>query len=672
MTLEEYVEFTELWRQSAWTALEDEDIKIDKLHPYTGFVLPFARRDDTGEDLRYPWLRLDVFEELPGLGTANMKRHVKQFTKPDEMNKDIWDAVVRAKVAFRLPDVIGDGERHTTLFSYAGYLRARGLDAKAILRDLIRIDKQRCDPPLSDTKDGINEIVGIASRVASEYEAGSRTPTVKPKPQPKSEPSLWEDPDSDGDGEDEEFVDESIDAFKRFKLRKTEEQPTFYDSSEVTIAEWCSAEITDYDDELIYDQGVLRLYNRKIGIWEEVYSPDVLRLVYSLDGCVVHKGSGADGNPILDRLTVGNRQSRDIVATLNTLKGMEGVFKDIPGGLAFNNGFVQLDKYGWKLKPKSKHNLALSYIDTEFTEDVETPKFDAFLDYIMVGADKDEKVRLIWEAMGISLACLGTDMQKAFLLVGHGANGKSKLLDIWTATMPKGRVTSVSPQDFSHDYKLAMLKNSLLNAVNEAPDSEIANSANVKAVISGDKLTARPIREAPFEFACRALQVFACNELPGYRDLTGGFERRWLILKFDRFIPQADRNPNVAKEIIAAELNAIICKALICAAEAVKRGSYIEPPSSVAARKLWTQDNNHVLDFIENNCEDTRTADRTGPLSGTTSRNLHARYMTWCVSAHVSDKHSLSKRKLDRTFAALGYPPYDLSGETYIPLLYTP
>lgn len=67
---------------------------------------------------------------------------------------------------FVLPATIGKQERRPTLLSYAGALRARGKDFEDIHAELLRVNRERCDPPLSSTRE-LNDLQRIAKWVAS-------------------------------------------------------------------------------------------------------------------------------------------------------------------------------------------------------------------------------------------------------------------------------------------------------------------------------------------------------------------------------------------------------------------------------------------------------------------------------------------------------------------------
>ena len=71
----------------------------------------------------------------------------------------------KRKVAEPVPNAIPEGERNSTLASFAGSMRRPGMSAEAILAALLVENKQRCSPPLGDA-----EVREIAESI-SQYES---------------------------------------------------------------------------------------------------------------------------------------------------------------------------------------------------------------------------------------------------------------------------------------------------------------------------------------------------------------------------------------------------------------------------------------------------------------------------------------------------------------------
>jgi putative DNA primase/helicase len=428
-----------------------------------------------------------------------------------------------------------------------------------------------------------------------------------------------------------------------------EAAPLFFNhGSQVEYARHIRGTLVGDPDDVVYDQGDLRRYEEARGLWAPVDMQDVRKAVTILDEARVHKGTYKDGTPKIIRLAVNHMLMRDVSRVLCDLQAQPGRFANATPGLLFSNGFVSVDKGVLSVRPPKRDDNATHAVDFAFDRDAETPLFDAFLDDVMTGTDRAEKVRFVWEFIGVALLRAATRMQKAVFIVGGGANGKSTLIDIVQVLFPPGSVTSIAPQDFGSEYRLAFLRSALLNAVNESPDSEIAASATFKSTITGDLMMARQIREAPFAFRPIAAHVFLGNELPAFRDLSEGFARRWIVINMDREFSVEEQDRAIGPRIAKSESEAIVCRAIVAGADALRRGHFIEPTSSVAARRRWRVENDQVAVFVEERVQPVEEAkDGGSPMA------IYRAYKAW---ATASGHFPVSSVKFGKRMKALGFP----------------
>lgn len=673
------------WREfeeylSDWVkACRDSGVSIRKVDEarWNGlYRMPVVRRD--GEVLRYPLHRMspEEFEALPDLSPSWLKallsaqeserRSIVGVDTPAALLDEVWNDNTTSGYSepFRLPEVVEQGSRNVTMYKFASSLRARGLEQSSILELLVKEDRERGDPPIQDEDGGMRLLEDMARRVCK-YEAPDPaekaardlrqaeglSAAVAKEAESVTPKRLVEPEGARGKGkrkrtrrkalaalsrEDEEGAAE-IEAPRSVYqsdavsvLRRSEDTPLFMHRSEVEFSKWCVREIVDEAEDLVHDQGTLRRYNSTTGVWEEIPDTELHKLVASLDRAHIYTGRDKDGKPKISKLAVSNSMTDSVTKLVNKLCYEQGKFAEAPPGIAFRNGFVRITAKGPVLEPFSREHCAVTRVDFDFDPKAKSPIFDAFLADVLTGTDSDDKIRFQWEFMGCSIAGMATRMQQAMLLVGEGANGKSTLLNVWIGLMPPGTVTSIPPQDIHNEYRLAHLKRSLLNACNEAPPSNIANSAALKAAISGDRVTARHIREAVFEYWPRAAHAFACNELPEYEDSSDGFSRRWIIQTFPRTFDVDEQVRDLDRKILKREKGAIICKALVAACDALARGSYVEPISSQAARHKWRKNNDPVFTFVTDACKPS------GKGKGTAPNTLYSAFRAWASLNGVS------------------------------------
>jgi len=211
------------------------------------------------------------------------------------------------------------------------------------------------------------------------------------------------------------------------------------------------------------------------------------------------------------------------------------------------------------------------------------------------------------------------------VLYGEGSNGKSVIGEVLGAAMPPGAVCSVSPQDMSDDYSRAMLSGKMLNIVSELPEQDILNNESWKAVISGDLIKARHIRQSPFTFKPVAGHVYAANRLPGTQDHTKGFWRRMVVLTFNRVFEGESRETGLAKRLIRDELPAIVNWALEGVSDVMRNNALTVPASSGAAVDAWRKDADQVASFVTE-C----TAAIASDDMGTERMMVYREYRNWC------------------------------------------
>jgi putative DNA primase/helicase len=80
--------------------------------------------------------------------------------------------------------------------------------------------------------------------------------------------------------------------------------------------------------------------------------------------------------------------------------------------------------------------------------------------------------------------------------------------------------------------------------------------AEIKAITSGELITAEHKNKPPFDFSPFATCWFGTNHMPHTRDFSDALFRRALILTFNRVFAEHERDPKL-KEKLIAELEGI-------------------------------------------------------------------------------------------------------------------
>ena len=510
---------------------------------------------------------------------------------------------------FRLPDTIGEGERNTVLCSYAGVLRNRGLSSGAILQELRTTNQQRVNPPVGDDK-----LIEIADWAGS-VEASSDTNT--------------EDSGGDGQGPTGEI---------RFTLGSEQE------IADVVVSEYAKAD----DTQLVYDRN--RIWRYGGAAWAQVEDSVFTDILRRFDGDLISSGRNADGTLRTSRLKVSSKLYSSVTNIIRINHHRRGFFEGQTLGLAFEDGF--LDARRLELVENNPEHRALVSVPMTWADDRPEPRLwlETLKDIFGCDDDLDEKIDFLEEFIGVGLLGAATQLQKALILLGSGANGKSTILDVVNAIFrwSGAKVTALAPQGMENEYNRDMLAGSRLNVCNEMPEADILSGSAVKATISGDVQTARQIRESPYEFRPRALQLFAANFLPAVSDSSQGFWRRWGIITFNRTFAVHERDPFRAESIIDTEIPAIVKRCVIKGMDAMSRRRYSEPDSSIDAVNGWRTQADQVACWLSETC-DVLDEDEMGRWSSPTE--LYESYTTW---SSVSGHRAMSKNKFSRRIRELG------------------
>ena len=348
-------------------------------------------------------------------------------------------------------------------------------------------------------------------------------------------------------------------------------------------------------------------------------------------------------------------------------------FFEAPRGIVFTNGFVQVSAdEGVRLRSHAPENRARHGYDFAF-ESGATPL--AWLKFLYAlfrdDEDREEKILFVQEFFGASLLGIAPRYQRCVMAIGGGENGKSKLGDIILACLPKDSYCSIPPHTFgtlSGEYTRAMLAGKLLNVVNELPDADIIAAEQFKAIVTGEPVHARRIREAPFSFRPSAGHYFAANRLPGTMDHSHGFWRRWIVLSFNRnFCGDAERDADIAEKIIGAERPAIVPWLLLGGVRVMKQGGYTIPSSHSHQVKAWRSSADQVALFIEERCvasTDERPRARTGH-DWTGAETLYDAYTVW---SHRNGHRPVASNKFGMRMKELGRGSHHTNVGSFYPV----
>lgn len=339
---------------------------------------------------------------------------------------------------------------------------------------------------------------------------------------------------------------------------------------------------------LVFDRERLWRYEARGGVWRPLDADEEHRGVQALNGELVA------GRQLLLR----EPRIAGALRAAHAQAAQPAFFDGAPAGIAFANGFLVVDADGVRLAPHAPDHRATAALPCDYDDNAPRERFGRFLQEVFApDEDRGAKMLLLSQFVGACLVGAAVRFQRALMLPGFGANGKSTFLEIVQAIFPRTSIVAISPHKFEEDYFRAMLDGARLNIVSETSGAEILASEGFKAITSGDLITARSVFQRPVTFRPVAGHVFAANALPPVNDSSPGFWRRWLVVRFAREFPPEAAERDLGARIVRDELPGVAAWAIEGAAMLLSRGGYFEPPSSAHELAQWRSDADQVCAY---------------------------------------------------------------------------
>jgi P4 family phage/plasmid primase-like protien len=226
-----------------------------------------------------------------------------------------------------------------------------------------------------------------------------------------------------------------------------------------------------------------------------------------------------------------------------------------------------------RLSPHSADFLSPVQLPVNFDPDARCPAWDKFIAHVFPG----DSEAIAWE-IPAWLMTPDTSIQKAVLLIGDGANGKSTYLRAVLAFLGRQNAAALSLHRMENDrFSVARLLGKLANICPDLPSADLISTSVFKSITGGDALLAERKFEESFEFIPFSRLIFSANHLPKSQDASAAFFRRWVVVPFERTFHAGDPGTIPGDQLDAmladpTELSGVLNKALEAVKAIRKRG----------------------------------------------------------------------------------------------------
>lgn len=287
------------------------------------------------------------------------------------------------------------------------------------------------------------------------------------------------------------------------------------------------------------------------------------------------------------------------------------------GMLNLKNGMFNLETL--ELIPHSPDFKSTIQLPVSYNPDAKCSKWLESLRGIF--PDDIEKADILQEFFGLCLT-KETKYEKALFAIGEGANGKSTVLHILQQILGKRNYSSVPLELFNNPHYTANFYNRLANISIETNAKSSVYDSLMKAVISGDTISADFKYQNVIQFNPFCKLIFALNSMPRVDDKTDAFYRRLIVVRFNRQFNEEEQNKNLKHEL-EAEMDGIFVW-MVNGLKRLRQRGYFELSTGIKQEiDEYRKENNNVMTFIEDECN-------LEPNAIISKKELYNSYSEWC------------------------------------------
>lgn len=315
----------------------------------------------------------------------------------------------------------------------------------------------------------------------------------------------------------------------------------------------------------------------------------------------------------------------------------EGVLINLQNGTLEINGTP-------RIRPFDERDFLTYQLPYDYDPEATAPRFMQYLDEVL--PDKSAQ-RVLAEFMGYVFVKNSTlKLEKALLLYGAGANGKSVMFEIIRALLGDNNLCSYSLSSLTNEsgYYRADIGDKLLNYASEINGN--LEAARFKALVSGEPIEARKPYGQPFSLEDYARLCFNTNELPRDVEHTLAYFRRFLIIPFNVTIPEEKQDKLLAQKIIASELPGVFNWVLSGLQRVLEQRRFTS--CDLADRELETfrKQSDTVQLFME------EQGYRPHPVDVKPLKSMYQDYRSYCSEDGYKP---VSKKVMSKRLEAIGY-----------------
>lgn len=219
-----------------------------------------------------------------------------------------------------------------------------------------------------------------------------------------------------------------------------------------------------------------------------------------------------------ENIVLNTKQDSEILHLIKTDSRIEED-KNKKYPISFRNGWcLYKDKF-----IKQEKIFTPFYMDVDYDPEANDKNVVDFINWFCKG--DEGLITLYEEILGHILMLERFPHHIFFFVAGKGKNGKSTMLNMlnnWTDGLNS---TTVLDQFEKETYAYDLI-GKIVNLGDDIDDTYIEKSRVIKVIAGGSKIKARALYSMPVDFKSTATLIFSCNNMPTFKDKSGGMARR--------------------------------------------------------------------------------------------------------------------------------------------------
>ncbi|MGM0238502.1 DNA primase family protein [Enterococcus sp. AZ103] len=376
------------------------------------------------------------------------------------------------------------------------------------------------------------------------------------------------------------------------------------------------------------------------------------------NGSLFHKESNYwinDQNKLLrkidQRIKLLPHKWKNLIA-LFPVKGELVEVYDFP--IQFRNNFM-LD--GGEIIPMATKEFTPYFLDVDYDPDAYDKTVDDFLDFLC--SDKKDLRVIVEELLGHILMTAGFPHKVFFLVGSSGANGKSTFLEMLNAFIGDLGL-NLALEQFNDQTSVMELEGKLVNVGDDIDAGYMEKSMNFKTLASGNTIMVRPIYSKPYKLKNKATLIFTANEMPTFKDKSGGIARRVVVIPCENKVKTAD--PKIDEKLSTDNAKSYLLNVALAALDRInKNGGQLSTSETVTkVTEEYFVESDSILGFINQKAVDENL----------TTKAVYTDYSNFCEEIGAKP---YSQTKFTQRLKSLGYEKKErrMMGKRYFSYKYS-